>query len=62
MIRTGEIKEKTGADVDMSHHPSSVSGRRIVIVRGHQKQIEAAASLIDQKTDAQVSESVVSRK
>ncbi|XP_025111914.1 uncharacterized protein LOC112574812 [Pomacea canaliculata] len=53
-LDTGDIRAKTGADVALGHHASPGSGRRLVIVWGYQKQIEAAAGLIDQQTSAQV--------
>ncbi|XP_025111742.1 uncharacterized protein LOC112574730 [Pomacea canaliculata] len=50
-LDTGKIQEVTDADVDIDYHASPVSDAMIVIVRGNPSEIEAAASLVDQKTD-----------
>ncbi|XP_025111941.1 uncharacterized protein LOC112574839 [Pomacea canaliculata] len=50
-LDTGKIQEETDADVDIDYHASPFSGAMSVIVRGNPPEIEAAASLIDQKTD-----------
>ncbi|XP_025111714.1 uncharacterized protein LOC112574701 [Pomacea canaliculata] len=48
-----EIKQKTGAHVQLDHDQSAVQNTRAVLIRGSRPQIDAAVEFINQKTGAQ---------
>lgn len=49
-----EIRQKTGAHVQLDLDQSVVQNTRAVLIRGSRPQIDAAVEFINQKTGAQV--------